>query len=294
MPRSADLYIHRSGRTGRAGKEGVSIMLCSPQEAGGPLRRLRKLILDESIKMKKKQLEKQMAGMEDRKEAERQIAAKVEAMNDDVKLLPIQVSILDQLRERSEIAGELAESEVNKSSLSKEDSWASKVAKDLEIDDLSDFEDDVLTKNRNKKLNKQLDQKKIQGKKYQLNQLLQQRLKFGGSGGSGKYLSNGLVNMADVMLKGTGHGNIIGYDSVDVIDVIKKSQKHQERLLKLAEQKKAQKEQIEERKQIRNKKKDAKKNNKRKREELKEEQISGGEPREGFYDDDNDEFSDDE
>ncbi len=25
--------IHRSGRTGRAGKEGVSIMFCSPQEA---------------------------------------------------------------------------------------------------------------------------------------------------------------------------------------------------------------------------------------------------------------------
>lgn len=33
LPRSADVYIHRSGRTARAGKEGVSVMFCSPQEA---------------------------------------------------------------------------------------------------------------------------------------------------------------------------------------------------------------------------------------------------------------------
>ena len=38
LPRSADVYIHRSGRTARAGREGVSVMFCSPQEASGPLR----------------------------------------------------------------------------------------------------------------------------------------------------------------------------------------------------------------------------------------------------------------
>jgi superfamily II DNA/RNA helicase len=32
LPRTADLYVHRSGRTARANKEGLSIMLCSAEE----------------------------------------------------------------------------------------------------------------------------------------------------------------------------------------------------------------------------------------------------------------------
>lgn len=32
LPRSADTYIHRSGRTARAGAEGISLQLCSPEE----------------------------------------------------------------------------------------------------------------------------------------------------------------------------------------------------------------------------------------------------------------------
>ena len=32
LPRTADVYVHRSGRTARANSEGVSVMLCSPEE----------------------------------------------------------------------------------------------------------------------------------------------------------------------------------------------------------------------------------------------------------------------
>ena len=32
LPRSADLYVHRSGRTARARQDGLSVMLCSPEE----------------------------------------------------------------------------------------------------------------------------------------------------------------------------------------------------------------------------------------------------------------------
>lgn len=32
LPRSADLYVHRSGRTARAGARGVSVAICSPEE----------------------------------------------------------------------------------------------------------------------------------------------------------------------------------------------------------------------------------------------------------------------
>ena len=32
LPRTADTYIHRSGRTARAGNEGLSLQLCAPEE----------------------------------------------------------------------------------------------------------------------------------------------------------------------------------------------------------------------------------------------------------------------
>ena len=39
LPRAADMYVHRSGRTARAEKSGLSILLCSPEEVQG-MRRL--------------------------------------------------------------------------------------------------------------------------------------------------------------------------------------------------------------------------------------------------------------
>jgi len=33
LPRSGDIYIHRSGHTARARNEGISLMLCSPEES---------------------------------------------------------------------------------------------------------------------------------------------------------------------------------------------------------------------------------------------------------------------
>ena len=33
VPASADVYVHRSGRTGRAGAEGIAIALVTPKEA---------------------------------------------------------------------------------------------------------------------------------------------------------------------------------------------------------------------------------------------------------------------
>lgn len=32
LPRSGEIYVHRSGRTARANRDGVSLMLCSPEE----------------------------------------------------------------------------------------------------------------------------------------------------------------------------------------------------------------------------------------------------------------------
>ncbi len=39
LPRAADMYVHRSGRTARAQNEGSSVLLCAPEEVAG-VRRL--------------------------------------------------------------------------------------------------------------------------------------------------------------------------------------------------------------------------------------------------------------
>lgn len=43
VPKSADLYVHRSGRTARAGLDGVSVVLCSPDEVA-PFTKLRQKV----------------------------------------------------------------------------------------------------------------------------------------------------------------------------------------------------------------------------------------------------------
>ncbi|KAA8910742.1 hypothetical protein TRICI_004054 [Trichomonascus ciferrii] len=43
VPKSADLYVHRSGRTARAGLDGVSVVLCSPDEIS-PFNKLRQKV----------------------------------------------------------------------------------------------------------------------------------------------------------------------------------------------------------------------------------------------------------
>lgn len=43
LPRAADMYVHRSGRTARAEKSGLSILLCSPEEVQGVRRLIAKV-----------------------------------------------------------------------------------------------------------------------------------------------------------------------------------------------------------------------------------------------------------
>lgn len=201
LPRSADVYIHRSGRTARAENEGVSVMICSPEEAQGPLRKLRKLLAIKSgsdeLSNKKKKWQK------------------------DVALLPIETDIVTQLRERSRIASELADNEIASTSLKKDDNWLKKAAEDLEINISSDEEDKdvILAKNKTKKMNKTISKERAKGLKAELNELLRKPLR---KDLRKKYLTGGLVNLADNLVKKRGHDFIIGHEKVDALEQLKK------------------------------------------------------------------------
>ncbi|SSD61275.1 related to ATP-dependent RNA helicase MAK5 [Saccharomycodes ludwigii] len=213
LPRTADVYIHRSGRTARGSNgEGVSVMICSPQEAMGPLRKLRKMLTIKS----------------DNATSKNSNMLKKKKWQKDVPLLPIEPDILKQLRMRSEIASELADHEIASSSLRKDDVWMKQAAEDLGVDFDEDDDDDnqlkdtFLLKNKKKKINKTLDKQKVQGLKYELKQLLNKQIR---KDLRRSYLTGGIVNLADNLVKNRGHNNIIGHEKVNALEILKKKKK---------------------------------------------------------------------
>ncbi|OBA24407.1 P-loop containing nucleoside triphosphate hydrolase protein [Metschnikowia bicuspidata var. bicuspidata NRRL YB-4993] len=196
LPRSADIYVHRSGRTARAGKEGVSVMFCSPQEASGPLKKLRKLLASSAEKTKLN-------------------------TRADVKLLPIDLDILSQIRERVQLAGKLGDSSIAGTATRKESSWLRQAAEDLGIENLSDvddFEDDVIKKQRERKQRKQLTREQQKELRFQLKQLLAKPLR---SNHRRSYITSGLENLAHQIVSGNTSDTILGKKLVKALDELR-------------------------------------------------------------------------
>ncbi|KAL3229218.1 ATP-dependent RNA helicase MAK5 [Nakaseomyces bracarensis] len=210
LPRSADMYIHRSGRTARGENEGVAVMICSPQESMGPLRKLRRILASKSEQSNRGYKKK---------------------WQQTVPLLPIEMDILQQLKDRSTLASELADHEIASKSLKKDDNWLRNAADELGIDiDSEDEEKDIiLAKNKNKKLNKAMGKDEAKAIRAELNNLLRMPIR---KDLRRSYLTGGLVNLADSLVKKRGHNNIIGYEMKDALDVLKNGKKNKKQKTK--------------------------------------------------------------
>ncbi|RCK54907.1 ATP-dependent RNA helicase MAK5 [Candida viswanathii] len=200
LPRSADVYIHRSGRTARAGKEGVSVMFCSPQEASGPLKKLRRLVAANS--------EKQPSRLN---------------MHNDVKLLPIEMDLVSQIKPRVDVSSKLADGSISATATRKEKSWVEQAAEDLGVEDLSDidnFEDDIIKKQRKRKEGKMLSKDETKALRYELKSLLANPIK---KNARRSYITSGLQNLAHQMVTGAHHENVLGHEKVNALNDLKGS-----------------------------------------------------------------------
>lgn len=209
LPRSADVYIHRSGRTARAGKEGVSVMFCSPQESSGPLRKLRKTIADSKKNNNKFNT------------------------HQNVKLLPIEMDLITQIKPRVAIASKLADSEISSTSTRKENAWVTQAAEDLGLDDLDEvneaFDDDILKRMRKRKENKLLDKDEMKGMRYELKQLLDQKLR---KNARRSYITSGLENLAHQMVSGNMHSEVLGQLKMNALDDIRSKKAGTKKVMK--------------------------------------------------------------
>ncbi|KAJ6788940.1 hypothetical protein PWT90_05191 [Aphanocladium album] len=107
VPRAADTYVHRSGRTARGERSGVSVMLCAPDEVL-PTRRL--------------------AG---KVHAERSRGSKREHI---IETLPLDKKIVARLKPRADISKKLADAVLAKEKAHSEDTWLRDAADELGVE----------------------------------------------------------------------------------------------------------------------------------------------------------------
>jgi ATP-dependent RNA helicase DDX24/MAK5 len=170
LPRAADMYVHRSGRTARAMTTGTSILLVSPEEVT----------------------------------AMRRLVAKVGRM----KSVEIDRRVVAKLKPRVTLAKKIADSTLAKEKTGKEDSWMKAAADELGVD-LEDFEETNVRgrgKGRMKReeVLKSMSKDEVGALRAELKQLLSQRIN---TGISERYITG---NGMDVNALLTGNGLFLG------------------------------------------------------------------------------------
>lgn len=161
VPRTADMYVHRSGRTARAELPGKSILICSPDEAGGVVR----------------------------------LVTKVHASQD--RLLPLEIDrqLVNRLQPRIALASKIANASVEKEKNNSQDQWLRKAAEELGADyDSDDFAAEESRISRGRKRNQKSASVKLDivPLRAQLRDLLAKPVNLGVSE---RYVAGGNVNI---------------------------------------------------------------------------------------------------
>ncbi|CAG9946069.1 unnamed protein product [Clonostachys rosea f. rosea IK726] len=189
VPRAADTYVHRSGRTARGERSGVSVLLCSPDEVI-PTRRLAAKVHAEASS-KKEHL---------------------------IQTLPIDRRIASRLKPRTTLAKTLADAALAKEKSNSDDSFMRNAAEELGVEYHSD--DEELGRGgrgggrkRKEKAAREMSKAEMGALRAQLKHELTQRVNLGVSE---RYITGGRVDVAALLKereKGTQLGVFLGGDA---------------------------------------------------------------------------------
>ncbi|KHN95910.1 DEAD-like helicase [Metarhizium album ARSEF 1941] len=180
VPRAADTYIHRSGRTARADRSGVSIILCSPDEVL-PTRRLAGKVHAERCSSGQKQ--------------------------HVIESLPIDRKIASRLKPRLDLAKKITDAILAKEKSHSNEVWLRNAAEELGVEyDSEEFEATASSgwgggsrgggRRRKEKEAKALTKAEMGALKAQLRQELSQRVNLGVSE---RYITGGRVDVAQLL-----------------------------------------------------------------------------------------------
>ncbi|KAI1824272.1 ATP-dependent RNA helicase MAK5 [Xylaria intraflava] len=194
VPRDAAAYVHRSGRTARAAKTGLSILLCAPEEVI-PTRRLIAKVHSER---------------------------KTSRKNLFVQTLDMDRRLVSRLKPRITLAKKIADAGLAKEKGNKDDEWMRNAAEELGVE----YDSDELEQagnwggrggGRKKKQQeaKAMTKGELGAMRAELRDLLSRRIN---TGVSEKYIANGQVDI-DELLRGA-NGDFLGkVDGLDISDL---------------------------------------------------------------------------
>ncbi|KAI8379899.1 P-loop containing nucleoside triphosphate hydrolase protein [Choanephora cucurbitarum] len=187
LPRSGEIYVHRSGRTARANREGISLLLCGPEE----------------VKIYQK-------------------LCQTLRKNQDYPTFPVDMSILRAMTERVKLATQIDSIQHQESKQSHEVNWMKNMAKEMDVE----FDEDTMQgKGYNKsqeELSKQ--KKKTDQLKSQLAVLLKQPILPAGI--SAKFLTGGVVaDLAERLMKHTSHELLPGTSDTKAVEDLSSAKK---------------------------------------------------------------------
>ncbi|KAJ5478897.1 hypothetical protein N7530_004406 [Penicillium desertorum] len=194
VPRTADAYVHRSGRTARAGESGKSILICAPDEVVGVAR---------------------LAGKIHSKKAKKADDSSGPSKKIPLESLDIDRRVVARLRPRMSLAKRITDSTIAKEKVNTEDNWLRAAADDLGVEYDSDEFDQSKGRGRGRgggrerreKEASELSKSEMAGLRAELKQLLSQRVNIGVSE---KYLTAGRIDI-DALLRGEGNDAFLGH-----------------------------------------------------------------------------------
>jgi len=195
VPRAADTYVHRSGRTARAQQTGLSILLSAPEEVI-PTRRL-------------------IAKVHSRRDAK-----KSNSKNFFVQSVDMDRKLVNRLKPRLTLAKKIADAQLAKEKGNKEDDWMRNAAEELGVDyDSDDIDSQNIGKwggrgsGRQKKAEeaRSLTKAEMAALRAELRELLSKRVN---TGVSEKYIATGLMDVDELLrgAKGDFLGRVEGLD----------------------------------------------------------------------------------
>uniref|UniRef100_A0A3Q1F8Q0 ATP-dependent RNA helicase DDX24 n=1 Tax=Acanthochromis polyacanthus TaxID=80966 RepID=A0A3Q1F8Q0_9TELE len=135
VPRTSETYVHRSGRTARATKEGLSLLLIGP---------------DDMMNFKK--------------------IYKTLGKDEELPMFPIETKCMDAIKERVNLARKIENFEYHNSREKQHNSWFKQAAEALEVD----LDDDLLLGNTRDEDADREQQKMVKGMKKHLKHLISQ------------------------------------------------------------------------------------------------------------------------
>ena len=172
VPRAADAYVHRSGRTARGTNEGISILLCAPEEVV-PTRRLVAKVHAEKASRPRKHT---------------------------MRTVDVDRKIATRLKPRVTLAKKIADAYLAKEKVAKEEDWAKTAAEELGVDyDEEDVEWGGRGSSRKQKEKEavMLTRNELGALKARLREMLAKRVN---AGVSERYITGGNVDV-DALLR---------------------------------------------------------------------------------------------